>query len=85
MATEYKLNCEACQDFLEIHRLNGISKRAWERNQESGSRPETYEANDKMDEAAWKQAQALGAKHGWTLQAPGLYWEILDASGREIR
>lgn len=76
------LSHEEVADLLEIRSINGQSKRMYEQYNSSGGRwPENYE---QKDERLDKKAKAIAAKHGWTIQAPGLWWRVLDSQGNDI-
>ena len=71
--------------WLEIQRLNQRATAAWTRGNNSG-RPEYRTKMEELSDRLWERACKLAHKqHGWKLSAPGLYWEITDADGHDIR
>lgn len=71
------------EDVLKIRALNVRATNEWTRYNNAGQAA-GYEASERKQERCWDHAQAIAKRRGWTLQAPGLWWTVRDASGQDI-
>jgi hypothetical protein len=70
-------------DLMEIRRLNARASNEWVRYNNAGN-PAGQAASEAKQDKAWDKAQAIAARNGWKIDAPGLYWTVTNKSGYEI-
>ncbi len=84
LCSEFGLTAEQVEGWAEIRRLNTRARSAWERGNNSGDSA-YLERMDAVADRAWTRAKAIATRYNWTLRQPGLFWQIINAKGVEIR
>jgi hypothetical protein len=69
---------------LEIERLNRRSTRAWEKDNTRDWGEKESERLGKISDRAFEKAGEICKKHGWSIEAPGLWWLVNNKEGRDI-
>jgi hypothetical protein len=79
------LTVEDIAALQEIQRSNRRAVTAWERANTRDWGQTEQDRLDKVGENAWAKAEKLALAHGWMLEAPGLWWQLMrvDTDGRE--
>jgi hypothetical protein len=79
-----KVNGEEFSDLLELRRLNERDSAAWIRENNRDLPKEKRDKATRTMENIGPKATAICKAHGWTLSAPGLWWEIRDGNGNDL-